>query len=170
MTPEPASPAIGMTVKLDRDIDRQRPCHDNLAVIRPGKPPHAGELRCATCGAHRGWLPQTVLNFITETARRFGAPPEPIIVRQQHKETAMASVQKPNHGALFRNEDKSNDKDRDYSGSLNIDGVEFWLSGWINETKAGKKYLSLSVKPKDEQSSTKSKASAREELDGGISF
>ena len=85
-TPELASPAIGMTVKLDRDIDRQQPCHDNLAIIRPGKPLHSGELRCVTCNAHRGWLPQTVLNFIIETTRRFGALTEPIIVRQQHKE------------------------------------------------------------------------------------
>jgi hypothetical protein len=48
-TPEPASPAIGMRVKLDRDIDRARPCHDNLAILHPGKPPHSAELRCATC-------------------------------------------------------------------------------------------------------------------------
>jgi len=70
-----------MTVKLDRDIDRARPCHDNLAVLHPGKPPHSAELRCAACNAHRGWLPQTVLNFIIETTRRFGAPTEPIVVR-----------------------------------------------------------------------------------------
>ena len=76
-TPEPASPAIGMTVKLDRDIDRQQPCHDNIARILPGKPPHAGELRCAACHRHRGWAPQALIAFITETARRFGAPNEP---------------------------------------------------------------------------------------------
>jgi hypothetical protein len=101
-TPELASPAIGMTVKLDRDIDRQQPCHDNLAIIRPGKPPHSGELRCATCNAHRGWLPQTVLNFITETTRRFGTPTEPIIVRQQHRENAdMAFQLKPKRTATM---------------------------------------------------------------------
>ena len=172
-TPEPASPAIGMTVKLDRDIDRRQPCHDNLAIIRPGKPPHSGELRCATCNAHRGWLPQTVLNFITETTWRFGAPTEPIIVRQQHKENAdMAFQQKPNRGSLFKNDEKSKEEDRDYSGSINVEGREYWLSGWISETKKGSKYLSLAVKPKDEQNGEKAKpkASAREELNDAIRF
>jgi hypothetical protein len=60
----------------------------------------------------------------------------------------MAFQQKPNRGSLFRNDDKSKDEDRDYSGSLNVEGREYWLSGWINETKTGTKYLSLSVKPK----------------------
>jgi hypothetical protein len=68
------TPAIGLTVKLDRDIDRQRPCHDNVAIIQPGKPPHAGELRCATCGAHRGWASKALLDFVVGTMKRFGAP------------------------------------------------------------------------------------------------
>jgi hypothetical protein len=140
-TAEPTSPAVGMMVKLDRDIDRRQPCHDNLAIIRPGKPSHSGELRCVTCNAHRGWLPQTVLNFIIETTRRFGALTEPIIVRQQHKENAdMAFQQKPNRGSLFKNDEKSKEEDRDYAGSINIAGREYWLSGWISETKKGNKY------------------------------
>ena len=79
----------------------------------------------------------------------------------------MAFHQKPNRGSLFKNDKKSKEEDRDYSGSINIEGREFWLSGWISETKKGGKYLSLSIKPKDEQSSEKAKpkASAREELD-----
>jgi hypothetical protein len=173
VTPEPASPAIGMTVKLDRDIDRARPCHDNLAIIHPGKPPHSAELQCATCNAHRGWLPQTVLNFLIETTRRFGAPTEPIIVRQQHKENAaMAFQQKPNRGSLFKNDEKSKQEDRDYAGSINVEGREYWLSGWISETKKGSKYLSLAVKLKDEESGerAKPKAGAREELNDTIQF
>jgi hypothetical protein len=160
-----------MTVKLDRDIDRARPCHDNLAIIHPGKPPHSAELRCGTCNAHRGWLPQTVLNFLIETTRRFGAPTEPIIVRQQHKENAaMAFQQKPNRGSLFKNDEKSKQEDRDYAGSINVEGREYWLSGWISETKKGSKYLSLAVKLKDEESGerAKPKAGAREELNDAI--
>jgi hypothetical protein len=53
-----------------------------------------------------------------------------------------------NRGALFRDEKKADEKDRDYSGSINIDGKEFWISGWVKESKAGKKFLSLRVKPK----------------------
>jgi hypothetical protein len=46
-----------------------------------------------------------------------------------------------NRGALFRDEKKADEKDRDYSGSINIDGKEFWISGWVKESKAGKKFL-----------------------------
>ena len=58
---------------------------------------------------------------------------------------------RPNSGALFRNTDKQNDEDRDFSGTLDVDGAEFWLSGWIKQSKkTGKKYLSITVKAKDE--------------------
>jgi hypothetical protein len=49
---------------------------------------------------------------------------------------------------LFKNERKDSDRDRDYSGEINVAGREFWLSGWIKTSKAEKKFLSLSVKPK----------------------
>jgi hypothetical protein len=58
-----------------------------------------------------------------------------------------------NRGVLFREAEKSKDSDRDYSGSINIDGREFWLSGWIKTSAKGTKFLSLSVKPKDGASS-----------------
>jgi hypothetical protein len=145
---------VGIKVKLDRDIDRENPCHDNVAVIHPGKAQHAGE-RCAHCDRYRGWLPQSTCNFILETVRRFGAPCEPIIVRQHQQENKVAFQQKPNTGSLFKNRDKSSDTDRDYSGSLNLDGREFWLNGWIKKSKAGASYLSLSVKPKVEQAASK---------------
>lgn len=56
-----------------------------------------------------------------------------------------------NKGVLFREEQKEKETDRDYSGSININGTEFWLSGWIKVgKKTNKKFLSLSVKPKNE--------------------
>ena len=61
----------------------------------------------------------------------------------------MAFQQKPNRGSLFKNDEKCKEEDRDYAASINIEGREFWLSGWLSETKKGSKYLSLAVKPKD---------------------
>ena len=58
---------IGMTVRLDRAIDRREPCCSNIARLHPGKAQHAAELRCAECGAHRGWLRREALDFLTET-------------------------------------------------------------------------------------------------------
>src|SRR5262249_36016922 len=87
---------------------------------------------------------------INETTRCFGAAPVSIIVRRPQQEANMADYDNTNRGALFRNDDKdpNNDKERDYSGSLDVEGAGYWISGWGRTSKAGKKYLSLSVKPK----------------------
>jgi hypothetical protein len=60
----------------------------------------------------------------------------------------MTTFDNTNRGAIFRDDKKQRPEDRDYSGSINIAGVEYWLSGWIRTSKAGGKFLSLSVKAK----------------------
>jgi hypothetical protein len=57
-------------------------------------------------------------------------------------------TQKDNAGSIFRNEDRAKDTDRDYGGSAMVDGQEYWVSSWVNESREGKKYLKLSFKPK----------------------
>lgn len=59
-----------------------------------------------------------------------------------------------NTGLLARNERKEKDTHPDFSGTINIEGVDYWLSGWTKEGRegtklAGKRYFSLSVKPKN---------------------
>ncbi len=55
-----------------------------------------------------------------------------------------------NRGTLFNNRaDKKTEKDRDYGGYLNVDGIDYWLSAWIKTSKKGDNFLSLSVKAKD---------------------
>ncbi len=57
-----------------------------------------------------------------------------------------------NRGVLFENDRKREGKqDPDRSGSINVEGVDYFLDGWFHE-KDGRKYLSLSVKRKDKQS------------------
>jgi hypothetical protein len=54
-----------------------------------------------------------------------------------------------NRGVLFNERaNKETDNDGDYAGSINIEGRDFWLSGWIKTSKKGLKFLSLSAKTK----------------------
>jgi hypothetical protein len=54
-----------------------------------------------------------------------------------------------NRGTLEKNKEKRDENDRDYKGALNIDGREYWLSGYMKNGKYGP-FLSLKAKPKDE--------------------
>jgi len=75
---------IGVRVKLDRPIDRERPCCLNVCTIGPARGLHAGEFTCANCGQHRGWLSKSTARWIESVVSRFGAPTTPIIVRKSH--------------------------------------------------------------------------------------
>lgn len=60
------------------------------------------------------------------------------------------SFDNTNRGILSKNLNKTADNHPEYSGSLNVDGTDYWLSAWIKESsKDGKKFFSLSIKPKD---------------------
>lgn len=69
-----------------------------------------------------------------------------------------------NRGSLYRNENKQEDKHPDYSGSINVSGKDYWLSGWLKESKKdGKKFFSLSVKPKAKENPHKPKEASYQE-------
>jgi hypothetical protein len=94
-------------------------------------------------------LPDETIHFIEAVTAHFGAP-EAVTFRN-NKTTGAFMTKKfddTNRGVLFREDNKSEPADRDYSGSINIAGAEYWLSGWIKTSKKGTKFLSLSVKPK----------------------
>ena len=66
-----------------------------------------------------------------------------------------------NRGALFRNNRKEQDSQPDHTGSINVDGKEYFLNAWIKTSQSGNKFFSLSVKPKDaKQSQLESPAQA----------
>jgi hypothetical protein len=58
--------------------------------------------------------------------------------------------QKDNSGALFKNDKKETDSHPDYKGSAMVDGTDYWVSGWVNKSKAGTKYMKFSYTPKEQ--------------------
>jgi hypothetical protein len=79
----------------------------------------------------------------------------------------MAFEQKDNSGAIFVNDHKQEDAHPDRSGSAKIDGVEYWVNGWLKKTKDGKPYLSLSFKPKEQRRAVYNK-NRRDEISDDI--
>ena len=58
---------------------------------------------------------------------------------------------KPNSGALFKEEKKS-EKHPDYKGSCLVGGEVMYIAAWVNTPKdGGNKYMSLSFTPQSEQ-------------------
>jgi hypothetical protein len=106
--------------------------------------------------------------FVNEITRCFGAPPASIALRRGETEMDYDNT---NRGALFRNEDKdpNDNKDRGYNGSLNVEGTEYWLSGYVRTSKNGRKFLSLSVKPKQDKPAASKKPRA-DDFDDEIPF
>jgi hypothetical protein len=62
----------------------------------------------------------------------------------------MAKFDQTNRGALFKNDEKGdNEKAPDYTGPLDVEGVDHRVAAWLRETKDGKrKFLSLQVEKK----------------------
>lgn len=56
-------------------------------------------------------------------------------------------------GVLFRNRRKRKESQPDFTGSAEIDGVEFWISGWQNTSKQGVKFMSLAFNVKQDDES-----------------
>ncbi len=73
-------------------------------------------------------------------------------------------------GMLARNERKTQPNHPDYSGQVEIDGKQYWLSGWIKEGKAGGKlagkyFFSLAVKPKEAQQNSQPTAADADSME-----
>ena len=75
-----------------------------------------------------------------------------------------------NSGALFRNDRKEKETQPDYTGECRIEGVEYRLSAWLNESKNGKKYMGLKLTAKDDMPQQKSPQEKPADFDDDLPF
>jgi len=50
-----------------------------------------------------------------------------------------------NSGALFRNNKRANERAPEFTGNINVDGVEKRIAAWVKESRAGNKFFSIKV-------------------------
>lgn len=68
-----------------------------------------------------------------------------------------------NRGTMGRNKRREKDTHPEFAGKCNIDGAEYWISGWVKESN-GEKFFSLSFKAKEaRQPSQPARADAPDE-------
>ena len=61
----------------------------------------------------------------------------------------MADFDNTNRGSIWKNERKETDKHPDFTGSINVEGKEFWLSAWKRKpvAKENSPALTFGVSP-----------------------
>ena len=67
---------------------------------------------------------------------------------------------KTNTFTLSRNERREKDTHPEYTGTLNVNGVEYWLSAWVRDGQRGK-FFSGAIKPKDSAPNRQSSSANR---------
>lgn len=81
----------------------------------------------------------------------------------------MADYDNTNRGSIWKNQKKETENHPDFTGELNVNGVEFWVSAWKRKEGASEKApaLSFTVKPKDEAKKSQggTKPTTRDDFD-----
>ena len=65
----------------------------------------------------------------------------------------MSNYDNTNRGSIWKNEKKLTENHPDFTGSLNVDGKEFWVSAWKRkpDAKEGSPALSFAVSEKEQK-------------------
>jgi hypothetical protein len=88
----------------------------------------------------------------------------------------MTDYDRTNTGIVGKNTKKEKDSHPDITGSINVEGKEFWLNGWQKKRNDGTgTFYSLSVKPKEAKSEQRQEpkaqqAKAGDQFDDDIPF
>jgi hypothetical protein len=68
----------------------------------------------------------------------------------------MSEFDNTNRGSIWKNDRKEQDTHADFTGSINVEGVDYFLNGWLRKEGAHPKApsMSFSIKRKDKQTET----------------
>lgn len=61
----------------------------------------------------------------------------------------MPQYDNTNKGIIYTNDRKEKEEQPDYKGFINIEGKDYWLSGWRKKNDKLGNFLSLAVTPKE---------------------
>jgi hypothetical protein len=104
--------------------------------------------------------------FIAACQRHW--PGATVIGHCKREDNAMAFEPKNDSGSLFRNERRETDTQPEYRGDGIVNGEAVWINAWVKESKkTGRKFFSLSFRPKQERADTRPLGDA---LDDSIPF
>ena len=80
----------------------------------------------------------------------------------------MADYDNTNRGAIFKNDKKETEKHPDFTGSLNVEGKEYWISAWKRRPDQSEKApaLSFSIKAKDSGNTQRQDQKQNKQNDG----
>ena len=69
----------------------------------------------------------------------------------------MSNYDNNNRGSIWKNEDRKSDSHPQFKGSAEVNGVEYWVSGWLRKEGANPKApaMSFSFTAKEQQSAPK---------------
>jgi hypothetical protein len=86
----------------------------------------------------------------------------------------MTQYDNTNRGAIWKNDKMRPDKqDPEFTGSLNVEGVDYWVSAWKRKegAKEGSPALSFSLRSKDSQrAANPAPATSEPEFDDDLPF
>jgi hypothetical protein len=87
----------------------------------------------------------------------------------------MTQFDNSNRGAIWKNKKKDAPTYADFTGSINVDGHDYWLNGWLRAPDASPESPSMrfTVKRKDgqpQQQAAAPRQQARSEMDDEIPF
>jgi hypothetical protein len=81
------------------------------------------------------------------------------------------SYDNTNRGQIWKNDRKTEEKHADFTGNLNVNGVEYWINGWKRKDSysKGAAALTFSIKPKEPAGNAHSYGSSPQQSQGSVS-